>query len=214
MMRMNEMIASRKIAYLFSTSDHNDTHFAFCVELAKRLNKELVIVISASGNNQCNGSVEQSTDMERQKQTIYYRLLDLKGKYQALYNGWKNKIPVKINHVISEKPIADILKNVMVQKNTDLVLFNEINSDVSHKSIRQLIKRKGPTPIIALPEKLHFPPAVHLNSSKAQQLFYEAYNQLGIYNAFEDFNIHFQQVRPFSVWSRIKNSCLNLVNDR
>lgn len=213
-MRMNEMIASRKIAYLFSTSDHNDTHFAFCVELAKRLNKELVIVISASGNNQCNGSVEQSTDMERQKQTIYYRLLDLKGKYQALYNGWKNKIPVKINHVISEKPIADILKNVMVQKNTDLILFNEINSDVSHKRIHRLIKRKGSTPIIALPEKLHFPASVHLNCSEAQQLFYKAYNQLGIYNAFEDFYIYFQQVRPFSVWSRIKNSCLNLVNDK
>lgn len=137
------------ILYPFQICKDNFQSYAVAIELAKKLNYNLTLLVNYSDPNlRMNTSGHNKKTGDRIKEKIYCYLLEMNGVYQGSNNQWKALDKVKIETLIKEGPVENVLLSSLSRKNNSLLLLAA--EMISNKTISTLAMKKLSTKITHL----------------------------------------------------------------
>ncbi len=116
------------ILFPYCIAYDNRHSFAFTVEMARKINACVITLTTYNIEYKDLLTVQAYRKAaEKEKNKIYYHLLELRGYYQGQFNKWKSFDDIIFKNIINEGGIEFNLLQVLKNKNLLIIITNHNN---------------------------------------------------------------------------------------
>lgn len=113
------------IVYPFQLCRDNFRSYAFAVELARKLNRNLTLLVTyLDPKLRINIPGRHKKRIDRIKERIYFFILEMNGLYHGTYNQWEIFDEVKIETLIKEGSMENALYSSLSKKEYSFLLLD------------------------------------------------------------------------------------------